>query len=245
MKKLLLGAAIGFSTIAFSQADLSATLNSPMPNDVIGPNSSFALDFTINNPGTEDIDYQDTVLFQMSLDGSPLSVNGASTFFVDSISIPAGGGSYNQTFPPLTLNIPGQAMTNMNFCITIVGRGAGWTGVTEANTTNNQACASVTYDPNTVSIAEFANEASLKREISDESYYASGTYYVRIDNAEILSTPSMVVYNIAGREVFSSGLSTNGTSITDEVSLNSLNEGIYLVEVRGLSARSVKKIVIQ
>ena len=245
MKKLLLALTLGFSTAGMAQADISVTLNSPMNNDVIGPNSPFSPSFTYTNVGTEDIDINDTLFFSMSIDGSPLSIGGASRFYIDSITVPANGGTYPVNFPALTLNIPGQAMATMNFCIDVSVEGAGWTGVTEANTTNNQSCATVTYDPSTVGITEHSQVAELNRKVVNNSYFANGTFFVRVENASFKSATSLSVYSISGAEVYNISLSNDGSSINEDVNLSGLNKGIYLVEVKGLANRSVKKIAIQ
>jgi len=80
---------------------------------------------------------------------------------------------------------------------------------------------------------------------SDDSYYANGTYFVRMANQYVVGTPALVVYNITGVEVFRSELNSNGSAIDQNVSINGLAKGIYVVEVQGLSNKSVKKIVVQ
>lgn len=245
MKKILLALTLGFSVVGMAQADLSVTLNSPMNNDVIGPNSPFSPSLTYTNLGTEPIDINDTLFFSMSIDGNTLSVGGGSLFYIDSVSLPANGGTYSVNFPALTLNIPGQAMTTMSFCVDVYAEGAGWTGVTESNTANNQSCATVTYDPNSIGITEYAQAAELNRKAINNSYFANGTFFVRVENASFKSATSLSVYSISGAEVYNVSLSNDGSSINEDVNLSGLNKGIYLVEVKGLANRSVKKIAIQ
>lgn len=246
MKKILLALTFGISTVAFAQADLGVTLNSPMANDVIGPNSAFTVSFDVTNPGTEDIDLLDTVFFQMSLNGSPLSVNGGTRFYVDSVSIPANGGTYAISFPPLTLNIPGQTMTTMSFCVDVEAEGIGWTGVADADLTNNQDCATVTYDPNTIGISENGLVATVEAKLIDNSFFANGIYHVEMSNVVASSTATAIaVYDLTGKEVFNAPLSVSANAINEEVSLN-LNKGIYIVTIKGNdSILSSKKIVVQ
>ncbi len=245
MKKTLLALAFGVSTLASAQADLSVSLTSPMANDVIGPNSPFAPSFIYTNLGTEAIDFNDTLYFEMSVGGTRLSVNGGSRFYIDSISVPANGGTYTVNFPSLTLNIPGQAMTNTTFCIDVYARGNGWTGVTESNTANNQSCANVTYDPSTISLIENAVEASIEAKVVDNSYFANGIYNVDLKNVTS-SKNEMIVIDITGKEVFKTVLNVNNTSIEESVNLSSLRSGIYIVAIQGGNANiATKKIIVQ
>ncbi len=244
MRKILLALTFGISTVAFGQADIAVTLNSPMANDIVGPNNPFALNFTISNPGTEDIDLLDSVLFQMSIGGNVLSINGGSIFYFDSVNIPANGGTYTYSLPPLGLNLSGAAAGAMNFCVTVSAIGQGWSGVSEASTANNQSCSNVMYQPATVGLAEGFEQASASTKLIDNSFFANGLYNVDMKNV-IASTTGIAVYDLTGKEVFNAPLSVKANTINEEVSLN-LNKGIYIVTIKGNeSILSSKKIVVQ
>ena len=237
MRKILLALTIGVSSVAFAQPNIKATLSSPAANSTITAGTQFNFDVLIENTGTEAIDVNDSIIFAPVLNGSFLTSGGNPVIYLEQQAIPVGG-SVTVTRP---LNITGGSSGQVNFCALTAIWGAGWNGVTESDTTDNFPCSTVTYNAGgSVGTSEFSIVSP-----SDDSYFANGTYFVRMTNQSFVSTPTLVVYNIAGVEVFRSELSSNGSAIDQNVAINGLAKGIYVVEIQGLSAKTVKKIVVQ
>lgn len=240
MKKLLLAITLGVSTIGFSQADVAVTLNSPAAGSTISSGTQFSIDFTVSNVGTEAIDANDSIIIYPKINGSylpnPNNPNVALATYTQQ-AIPAGSTG-NVTF---NFGLQGGQDATYDFCIEVLMRGAGWTGVTEANTTDNEGCNTVNYVVSGgVGIGELRAISAV-----DESYYANGIYHVRMKYQSLVGATSLSVYSISGAEVYNVSLSNDGSSIDEDVNLSGLKKGIYLVEVKGLSNRSVKKIAIQ
>lgn len=236
MKKLILALAFGVSTAAFAQPDVAITLTSPANNSTITAGTAFNFDVTITNNGTEPIDANDSIIFAPIINNNYINSGGNPLVYLEQQAVPVGG-SVNIT---RSLNLSGGSSGQLNFCGVVVMRGAGWLNVTESDATNNQSCNTVTYSSGTVSAEEFTVVSPI-----DESYFSNGVYHVRMSNQSIIGSTSLVVYNIAGAEVIRTELTSNGSDIDQDVNIEGLNKGIYLVEVQGLANRSVKKIVVQ
>lgn len=244
MKKILLALTLGFSVLGMAQADLSVTLNSPAANSTIGPGIPLSFDVTITNSGTVDITTADTVIYYPTLNGSILTttVQGQTVpvaWIITGTTIAANGGTSNQVKNFSGLNVGGASAGTMSFC-----GNAYVYNVSESDSTNNVDCATVNYDPNSIGLVENVLNADLDL-VKNDSYFANGTFFVRVENASFKSATSLSVYSISGAEVYNVSLSNDGSSINEDVNLSGLNKGIYLVEVKGLANRSVKKIAIQ
>lgn len=235
MKKILLALTLGFSVAALAQPNITVTLSNPVANSTITAGSQFTFDVLIANTGTVAVAATDSIIFAPVLNGSFLTSGGNPVIYLDQQAIPVGG-SVTVTRP---LNISGGSSGQISFCALAEVWGPNW-NVTESDTTDNLDCSTVTYNANSVSTSEFTVVTP-----SDESYFANGTFFVRVENQSFVGATSLSVYSISGAEVYNVSLSNDGSSINEDVNLSGLNKGIYLVEVKGLANRSVKKIAIQ
>jgi hypothetical protein len=237
MKNLLLSALflVGFS--AFAQPDVAVKLVSPPDGGSFTAGVQFNCDIRIINKGTVDIDAMDTVLYAPQINGQLINAGGAPLiWFSTGTAINAGDST---TFSN-TLNLSGGSSGNLNFCAITAVIGAGWNGVPESDTVNNVDCNSVTYDAGSVSTAEFKVV-----DFVDNSFFANGIYHVDMQDAVVNERPVLRVYNITGQEVYMTDLNANGDNINQEVSLNGLNKGVYIVQVlSGSRALSTRKIMV-
>lgn len=238
MKKVLFSIFLGASFAAMAQPDLEVTLTAPANNGTITAGTQFNFDVTFTNKGTVAIDAQDSIIFAPVINGSLLgSSGGGSVVYLEQQAIPVGG-SISVTRP---LQISGGSSGSWNFCAFAVVTGNGWSGVTESDTINNEDCITLTYDAGSnIGMSELTFTQAV-----DDSYYANGTYFVRMENQVLTNTPSLVVYNLAGVKVFSTSLQNDNTTINQDVVIEGLTSGVYLVEVQGLANRVVRKIVIE
>lgn len=236
MKNLLLSALflIGFS--AFAQPDIAVKLVSPPDGGSFSAGVQFNFDVRIVNSGTVDIDAMDTIFYAPVINGQFVNTaSGNPLIFVAQSTINAGDSA---TFSQ-PLNLSGGSSGTLNFCALAAVAGAGWSGVVESDTTNNLDCNSVTYNA-TVSSPEFTLV-----EFVDNSYFANGVYHVQMQDAVISETPVFRLYNITGQEVYSTRLNANGDNINEEVRINGLNSGVYIVQIiSGSRALSTRKIVV-
>lgn len=239
MKKVLLALTLGFSAVGMAQADVAVSVNTPAANSTITAGTQFAVDFTVSNVGTEAIDANDSIIYFPKINGqyipSQSNPNVPVAYYTQQAI--AAGNSGNVSF---NFGLTGGSNMQIDFCVEVLMRGAGWTGVTEADEANNESCNSVSYVNNTVGVEELSVISPV-----DESYFANGTFFVRVENQSFVGATSLSVYSISGAEVYNVSLSNDGSSINEDVNLSGLNKGIYLVEIKGLSNRSVKKIAIQ
>ncbi len=234
MKKSLLAFFTMASIAAFAQPDVEAVLTSPANNGTITAGVQFSFDVTINNVGTEPIDLSDSIIVAPTVGGNYINSGGNPLIWLTQQAIPVGG-SYTFSNP---LNLSGGTAGNLNFCAVVAVTGAGWTGVTEANTANNESCNTVTYD-NGMAVSELSVAVA-----GDKSFFANGVYHVRMENQTFKSTPSLVVFDITGAQVMSSSLVAQGGEVNQEVNLSQLPKGIYLVKVLGGVDLAAKKIAI-
>lgn len=238
MRKILLALICGISSVAMAQPNVTVTLNSPAANDNISDGTPFTFDFIVANTGTVAITAADSIIYAPVVNGSLLAGQGGGPLlYLNQQAIPVGGSvTISRSF-----GLTGGSTGPLSFCAFVDVWGPLWSGVTESDTTDNISCNTVNYTTGgTVGTSEFAVASP-----SDDSYFANGTYFVRMSNQSFVSSPILVVYNITGVEVFRSELSGNGSAIDQNVNINGLSKGIYLVEVQGLATKSVKKIAVQ
>lgn len=240
MRKILLALTFGISSVALAQPNVSVTLNTPAANDNISDGTQFTMDFTIANNGTVAIAATDSIIYAPVVNGSFLAGQGGGPLlYLNQQAIPVGGSvTISRPF-----GLTGGSTGTLSFCAFVDVWGPLWNGVVESDTTDNLSCNTVNYTTGggTVSTAEFTVISP-----SDDSYYANGTYFVRMSNQSFVSTPSLVVYNITGVEVFRTELSGNGSDIDQNVALNGLSKGIYIVTIKDdANILSSKKIAVQ
>ncbi len=234
MKKALLALLLGSSLSIVAQNDIEVKMTSPSANGTVTAGTAFNIDLTIKNTGTVDID---SIIFYPTINGSLIGTSGGGVvaYYEPGPLLP--NASKNVT---RQMNISGGSSGAWNFCGVGEVWGAGWTGVTESNTNNNEECVALTYNAGTVGISELR-----LTEAFDYSYFSNGIYYVRMDNQTIVSTPELVLYSITGKEVLRVALQYNNVSIDQQVEISGLPSGVYLSEVQGVATRFVRKIVIQ
>ena len=241
MKKLLLFC-LGLAFVpAFGQADVSIRMVSPQSGDAIVAGNQFQVQAVIKNVGTEPIDAQDTVIYQPFINGGAIGDGqGGVLFYAFTGASIAPGDSSLRPANPLALS--GGSSGNWNFCTIVLVRGAGWTGVMEADTSNNTDCAAVTYDAGSMSSGEWS---VAQRE--DNSYYHGGTFFVALNNYELKDYPQLRVVNLLGAEVMNTAINQRGNQVYGEVSLNKLKRGIYVVQITKAdgSAISTRKIFVE
>jgi len=236
MKNLLLLALFLIGFTSFAQPDIAVKLVSPPDGGSFTAGVQFNFDVRIINSGTENIDAMDTILYAPVINGQFVNTSSGNPLILVAQSTINAGDSATFSQP---LNLFGGSSGNLNFCATSIILGAGWTGVVESDTTNNTDCNSVTYNAS-VSSPEFTVV-----EFVDHSYFANGIYHVKMQDAVISEIPVFRVYNITGQEVYSTRLNVNGDNINEEISLNGLNRGVYIVQVlSGSRALSTRKIVV-
>lgn len=236
MKNLLLSALCLISFAAFSQADVAARMVNPADGGSFSAGVQFNFEARLINSGTVDITANDTILYAPVINGQFINSGGAPLIYFSTGTAVTAGDSISFSQP---LNLSGGSSGNLNFCVIVDVIGPNWNGVVESDTTNNLDCNSVTYNA-TVSSPEFTLV-----EFVDDSYFSNGVYHVQMKDAVISEAPVFRVYNITGQEVYSTMLNANGDNINEEVRLNSLNRGVYIVQVlSGSRALSTRKIVV-
>ncbi len=237
MKKALLALLLGGSLSVVAQNDIEVKMTSPSASGTITAGTAFNLDLTIKNTGNVDIDANDSIIFYPTINGSLIGTSngGVVAYYEPGPLLPTASKNVTRQ-----MNISGGSSGSWTFCGVGEIWGAGWTGVVESNTANNEECVTLTYDAGTVGISELR-----LTEAFDYSYYSNGIYYVRMDNQTIVSTPELVLYSITGKEVLRVALESNNVSIDQQVEISGLPNGVYLSEVQGVATRFVRKIVIQ
>ncbi len=250
MKKALFSLAILFGFASFAQNDLSITLDSPTAGSTIGPGLPFSFDVTISNDGTQAVTSNDTLLYYPLLNGNLLVVNQNGQNVPVVFRITGTTMNTNDTESRSVnfagLNIANGTATTVDFCGGVLATGPNWRNVTEDDTTNNEACNTVNYDPNggNVGLAENILFAGDAPQVLDGSYSDGSTYYVRVYN--ILSAQAKVSFvDLTGRTLHSEVFSTSNGEVNSEVSLNDLPKGVILaiLEVEGQRINTKKVIV--
>lgn len=248
MKKVLLSLFALCSFGAFAQADVAITLDAPAAGSTLGPGQAFDFDVTITNLGSVDITASDTVVYAPALNGSLLtSGNPPQNIVYDftGTTIAAGGGTETRSHSFTGLNISGASAMQVDFCGLVAVLGPNWTGVTESDTTNNESCNTVNYDPNSVSIGEHVMSASLQREALDNSFYANGIYTLEVSNLES-GAAEINVISITGQTMLSTVKEIQNHELKGSLELESLSKGVYIVSITLEGNRiSAKKIVVQ
>ena len=237
MKNLLLSALFLVSFAAFAQPDIEVKLISPPSGGSFTAGVAFNFDVRIINKGTVNIGANDSILYAPVINNSFINSGGVPLVFLGQTAIAAGDSAMLSE----SLNLTGGSTGTVTFCaFGLAVLGPGWTGVPESDTTNNLGCNQVNYNAGGIGTSEFTLV-----EFVDESYYSNGVYHVEMRDAVITSQPVIRVYNITGQEVIASELVANGKSISQEVSLNTLNQGVYIVQVlSGSNSLSTRKIVV-
>ena len=219
-------------TYSYSQADIEVILNEPIDNANLSSGTPFTFDLTVANIGTVDIPATDTILFAVVVNGAILP----GAVYSDATGLDAGD-SANYS---LSVTLTGGTSGTLTICGTAVAVGPTWDGISESDSTNNLDCADVNWD------AVGIEELSLAQ-AGDDSYYADGTYFVRLKNQPITSTAQLVVYSMTGAQVFSTSLNNGSYGvISQDVQLGSLPKGIYLVQIQGKDFNiQARKISVQ
>ncbi len=185
-------------------------------------------DVVIKNNGTVAIDAMDTVIFQPTINNQILvsSTTGDTVVFGETMTNIAAGDSATLT-RSFSLTIGGNPPSSFNLCAVAVVRGAGWTGVAESNTTNNQDCNMVNYDAGNTHVADYLVTLN-----TDNSYFHNGIYYVRMDGGFAASgQPVLNVFSITGKKVYETSLEKRANGVRQDVILPNLLEGIYVVQI--------------
>ncbi len=236
MKNFLLSVLFLVSASAFAQADIEVKLINPPEGGSFVAGVQFNFDVRIVNKGTVDIDAMDSVLYAPVINGQFINSGGVPLIFLSQTPINAGDSLTISE----SLNLSGGSSGTLNFCAIAAVSGAGWSGVVESDTTNNQDCNSVTYDAGGVGSAEFTVV-----DFVDNSFFSNGIYHVEMKDAILSGQPVLSVYNITGQPVYSTELNVTGNDISEEISLNSLKKGVYIVQVlSGSHSLSTRKIVV-
>lgn len=236
MKNFLLSVLFLISASAFAQPDIEVKLVSPADGSSFTAGVAFNFDVRIINRGTVNIAATDTILFAPVINGSFINSGGNPLIYISQTAISTGDSALLSE----SLNLSGGASGQLNFCAIGAVNGPGWTGVVEGDTTNNLGCNMVNYDAGAIGTSEFTVV-----DFVDDSYFANGVYHVEMLDAAITAQPVLRVYNITGQEILRTELRVNGTSISQEVSLNSLNQGVYIVQVlSGSNSLSTRKIIV-
>lgn len=236
MKNLLLSVVFLIGVSAFAQADIEVKLVSPANGGSFTAGVAFNFDVRVVNKGTVDIDAADSIIYAPTINGSFINSGGNPLVYFSQAVVNAG----DSTVLSQSLNLSGGSSGQVNFCAIAVVTGAGWTGVVESDTTNNLGCNTVSYNAGAIGTAEFRVV-----DFVDDSFFANGVYHVEMQDAVISGQPVLRVYNITGQQVMITELVASGDNINQEVSLNSLNQGVYIVQVvSGSRSLSTRKIVV-
>lgn len=243
MKKMLFSCAalLGFSTI-FAQTpsyDLSVELVEPNATTVITSGQSFTIEVNVNNAGPDAIPAGDTIGVVPLIGGNPFMNQNQQPFVFATVlqsPIAANGSiSFDETF-----TVSGGSSGTFNICaelIAILGVSSGG----EIDSTNWEDCNATTYNAPTTSIEEFGQLFT-----EDNSYYASGVFYVDIKT--INSSSNRLNYdlvNVAGQSIESGQLSINSNNIKEQIDLPVVPNGVYIMRMNdGKNFNSTKKIMI-
>lgn len=221
-----------------AQANVSVSINSPLSGANLSSGSPFSFEITITNTGAEAIDMMDSILIVPSANGNAISNSAGILEWIENQSIAANGGTY--TFSQ-SLEVSGGAAGVLDLCCIIAVRGAGWTGVTESDITDNTSCVNVNWATGTVGISEL-RLASLE----DNSFYNNGVYNIRLANTNSRKRLTFELVNLTGKVVQSSSFDVNGSEVSEDISLNSPSKGIYLARLSSNGTPvSARKIVVQ
>lgn len=223
MKKLLLFAVSLFTASAIAQPDIKVTLVSPTSG--ISEGTQFTFEVKIENTGTEAIDAMDSIIYAPLINNQFIG-NGAGgiLIYLNQQAIPVGG-SANVT---QNLTLTGGSSGMISFCGSAAVLGAGWSGIDEADTTDNVDCANIQYTAATIGVSEW----TVATPTTNNSYFANGMYFVDVNSFENLSNTELVVFNLAGQDVVREGLEFNSGKIERTVDLTSLPRGVYLVQIK-------------
>ncbi len=230
MKRVLFCAIILITTISYGQRDLEAVLLSPADGSAITTGITFNFTVKIRNLGVVPITPQDTIRLMPSVNGSFILYNGAPVLWKSTQSI-LSGDSVTITN---TVNLTGGSTGPVSFCVFASILDTAW--FMETDLGNNNSC-------NNVNFYVGMEEHQLAIE-GDKSFYANGVYHVRMENQTFKSTPRLVVFDVTGAQVMSSSLVAQGGEVNQEVNLNQLPRGIYMVKVLGGVDLAAKKIAI-
>lgn len=240
MKKLLLSSLFAsLSLFAIGQADVAITLDSPTANANLVSGTSFNFDVTITNIGAEPIDANDTVIVFPTANGSLISTqSGAPLAWIVPGAIAANGGT--GTFSQ-SLSLTGGSTGTLDICAVVGVLGAGWSGVTESDTTNNINCATVNWSAGGIGISEFKLVT-----LTDNSFYSNGYYNVRLNSANAHSSIKFELISLTGKVVQSQEINTFGSEVSEDIRLNAPSNGVYIARLTSQGkAISTKKVVIQ
>ncbi len=223
MKKFLLSLAVVATLGASAQGDLSVSITSPGNGSSITAGTAFDFNGTVTNNGTmahNGFAGGDTIVYAPLFNGSFLGTSGGGVvawYMTDMIGA-GGNASFSQS-----LNIQGGSSGPIEICAYIEAFGTSYTGFIQDTSAN---CANVTYD-NGMAIGEIR-----LKETFDNSFFSNGKYIVQVSSRINLINPSIEIVDINGRVVFLTDLTANGGEIRDELDLNTLANGMYIVRLR-------------
>lgn len=100
--------------------------------------------------------------------------------------------------------------------------GASYTGFVRDTTGN---CSSVTYNAS-MSVGNF----ELK-DVFDNSFYNGGIYYVQLSANRTIVNPAIEIMDISGRSVLNRSLTAFGKEVNENISVENLPKGIYIVRI--------------
>ena len=240
MKKLLLSSFFAsLSFLAFAQPDVAITLDAPTASANLTSGTPFNFDVTITNMGTEPLDLMDSIIIIPTANGSLIQTStGAPLAWLVQQAVAANGGT--TTFSQ-QLSLTGGQTGTLDICGAVGVLGAGWSGVQESDTTNNQDCANVNWTVTGIGISEFKLVS-----LTDNSFYSNGVYNVRLNSANAYTSMKFELISLTGKVVQTETFSTFGSEVSEDIKVNAPAKGIYIARLTSAGkAISTKKVVIQ
>lgn len=244
MKKifiLLIPVLTACSIQAFSQKrtiDLTATLLSPVNNDVANPGQQINITTRIKNLGPDTLTQSDTIEFMLIYDGYPIQFGNPPLPYLPLNAPYLEPGDSTQSNFQFTIsnNWPtGPA----SFCVVMLMRNAQDT-IVDNDTLNNKSCAAISVEyPVSVNV--------LTSTIGDVSVYPNpvsdmANFAVTLNKA---SDVQVIVTDITGRVVMNELRNNLQGKQVIKINTSSLSEGTYLYKVNTGSEVKTGKMIVR
>lgn len=245
---VLLCAAVGSSAQSVRSCDLTVTINSPGNNEIIQPNDTSWLEFTITNSGPDPILSTDTLWFFDQTTVFP---------FLALTDIPKDGTkSYTRSELNMSIvnnNAGATSDFNTQLCMKLVNQSTIFYSATtgplvtfeDPDTANNWSCVNITFegtdtDPSDISTIRNTSEAFLSiypNPASDEVNLSV--------NSEKIENITLKIVDLKGREVMRRDYEQVQPGPTPlKLNIAALPDGMYFIELHTEVTKSREKLII-
>ncbi|KAA5533242.1 T9SS type A sorting domain-containing protein [Taibaiella lutea] len=247
-------AIVTLSSSAFAQkaCNLGLTMVTPTANQEIpftDPNNTatqVGVTFNVKNNGTAAIVPTDTIFYISEFSGNVRYITGQSIAANATVLIN----------PNFYITNAATAQTTTNYCLRLFPQGnvyysatatdTVWAGVTytDADTTNDRGCVSVIFKPKaTTSVFEFGKISNQQLSLYPNPANNELMFQLKLEKADKVIVS---IKDITGREVLRKdyGMIQGGIENTFNLDVNSVNNGLYLVELIAGENKATGKVEI-